>query len=286
MSKKQIKEKDIKIDETVMENKDNNIELDLSLDDHEEGRASDFQKEILKEEMDAFAPINNGEVNVSGVYAYDMGSYIEVKVFIRNGLNKTINMDKVPFIIVNSKNEVLAYQLFDMKGLGNIPPHSARPWKLNFDKKNLKVDKIPMDDWKIAFDNKLEAMSYADIEYENIPGSVDVDSKLTLDNFLKTLPRLEKGQVSFSKFSMGMKADGDFLVTLVVRNATDKVVNLNELPVTITDDKGNVVLSANFTVADFNVKPNKAQILNLSYKTETNLDEDIDLSNWNIEYKL
>lgn len=285
MAKKQVKEKDIKIQETITENKDKNIQLDLSLDDHEEGRVSDFQKEILKEEMEAFSPINDGEVNVSGVYAYDMGNYIEVKVFIRNGLNRTINMDKVPFMIINAKNEVLAYQIFDMKSLGNIPPHSARPWKLNFDKKNLKVDKIPMDDWKIAFDDKLKAVSYADIDYENIPENLDVDSKFTLDKFLKELPRIEKGQVSFSKFSMGMKADGEFLVTLVVRNATDKVVNLNELPVTITDTKGNVVLAANFTVSDFNVNPSKAQILNLSYKTETNLGEDLDLSDWNIEYK-
>lgn len=260
-------------------------ELKLSLTPQEEGTASDFQKEMLEDEMRSFVPVKEGNINVSGVYAYDMGKYVEVKVFIRNATNRTIRLDDIPFMILGEDGNVIAYQIFNLKAMGKLPPHSARPWKLNFDKKNITVEKIPHDGWKIGFDNRLKFVNYVPIEYEGLPEDLNDSDRVELENFLLRLPELEKGKFSISRFSMGAKKDGTLWITLVMRNADDKAIDMKNLPVTISDDKGNKVFSGNFDISGFSVSPKKARVLNLSYNTGTPIEQDIDLSNWSIDFK-
>lgn len=268
----------------VIKNDEDNKELNLSLTQEEEGTASDFQKEMLRDEMSSFLPVKEGNINVSGVYAYDMGEYTEVKVFIRNATNRTIRLDDVPFMILDSEGNVIAYQAFNLKGMGNIPQQSARPWKLNFDQKNI-IKKIPHDGWKIGFDNRLKFVNYVPVEFENLPEDLDDSDRVQLENFLVKLPELEKGQFSISRFNMGAKTDGTLWITLVVRNADDKAVNINKLPVTISDNNGNEVFSGNFDISGFSVNPKKARVLNLSYNTGTAIEQDVELSNWSIDFK-
>ena len=118
----------------------------LSLLDEEENVVSDVQKEIYMDEIRDLPPIKKGELNVSGVYAYDLGDKVEVKVYIRNGLSTNLNLQKIPFLIVNSKGETLASQTFNLASLGKLPPRSARPVKLYFEKKNLKVTSGRLED--------------------------------------------------------------------------------------------------------------------------------------------
>ncbi len=60
---------------------------------------SKVQKEILEEELDELVPIKEGQVNVAGVYAYDLGDKYEVKAYLRNGMKNEINFEKIPFKI-------------------------------------------------------------------------------------------------------------------------------------------------------------------------------------------
>jgi SLAP domain-containing protein len=252
--------------------------LKLSLNDREELIASEVQKKNLTEELESFPPINKGDVNVSGVYEFDMGDYIEVKVFIRNGLDRPINFETVPFMLTNSKDELLAYQVFDLKELGIIPPRSARPYKLNFDKKNLKVDKISPDDWKIGFDTRLQAKSYADIEFEGIPDGMSEENRFVLDTFLKGLPRIERGQISFSKFNLALTPEGEFDISIVIRNGADKGINIERIPVKLKDDNDNTVFAAEFTLKDFTISSNKARLVNLKAQSNITSTGTVDLN--------
>lgn len=243
--------------------------LKLSLNEREELIASDVQKKSLMEELESFPPVDEGDVNVAGIYTFDMGDYIEAKVFIRNGMNNPINFETVPFIITNSKDEVLAYQIFNLKELGTIPPKSARPYKLNFDKKNLKVDKIPADDWKIGFDSRIKAVNYADIEFEGLPESMSEENKYVLNSFLNNLPRVEKGQISFSKFNLALTPEGEFDITIVIRNGMNEDINIEKIPVKLKDENDNTVFAAEFSIQDLIVKSCKAKLINL--KAQSNL---------------
>jgi len=258
----------------------------LSLLDHDENVMSDVQKEILEDEISELEPIKADQINVSGIYTYDLGDKIEVKVYIRNGLSKNVNLEYVPFVILNSKEETLAYQIFNLQSLGEIPPLSARPVKLYFEKKNVYVDSIPMDDWHVAFDTKVSVKRRVRVEYENLPKDVEVDEKVVFDNFLKELPDLNEGEFSVSTFSVGVQKNGNILVTLVMRNGTNKPIQLDKIPMTVKDANGTVVKSNLFELSKFSVSPFRARICNFAFPTGLTLEDNVALENWSVEFKL
>lgn len=116
-------------------NREEALDIKLSLLEKDQDVMSKVQKEILEEELDELVPIKEGEINVAGIYAYDLGDKYEVKAYLRNGIEKQINFEEIPFKIINSKGELLASQTFDLKSMGNIPSYCARPCVLYFDKK-------------------------------------------------------------------------------------------------------------------------------------------------------
>lgn len=258
----------------------------LSLLEHDENVMSDVQKEILEEEIAELPQIVEGQLNVAGVYVYDLGEKLEVKAYIRNGLSEKVILRKVPFYILNSKDEILAQQMFNLESLGEIPPHSARPIKLYFEKQNVKVDTIPMDDWKVQFDSRLKASKTVKTQYEDLPEDIDIEDKLVFDNFLNELPELNEGEVSVSTFSVGIQKGGNILVTLVVRNGNNQSINMEKIPVTLKDGNGTVVKSELFELKNFTVNALKARVCNLVFPTGVNVEEDVALKDWSVSFRL
>lgn len=266
-------------------NEKDSLKIELSLNQNTIDRISDVQKNYLEEEMNEVIPeIENGQVNITGVYIFDEGDKFEAKIYIVNGLSKSINLDKVPLCIVNSKGEQLGYEIFDLNGMGDIPPCSARPWKIYFDKKNVVVDEIQQDDWKIVFDSKIKAVSYANIELEAIPESLDVKEIATFKEFMATLPKLEQGQVSISVFTITQYQNDDLLITLIARNGVNKSIKLEKLPITIETSDGRIVVKGSFDLENFEINAGKARILSLIFKKELLLEEEFDLSSCKVMF--
>lgn len=257
----------------------NAIDVKLSLKPDMEVVMSEVQKEYLKDEMsDTIPQIKRGEVNVSGVYAYKDGDELEVKFYIVNGLDQELNLEKVPFKIVTSSGEEIAYQVFNLKDMGNIPPCSARPWKIYFNKGNVFVDEIKHDDWKLVFDENIRAVTYVDVEVENFPEDMTEKDKNAFNEFLKNIPKIEKGQFTINVFTMLQYKNGDILLTLVFRNGADKEVELQKLPLTLKDENEDTVFSAEYALDDFKVSPQKAKILSVIVKKDIIIKEEVDLS--------
>jgi SLAP domain-containing protein len=258
----------------------------LSLLDEEENVVSDVQKEIFEDEIKELPPIKEGQLNVSGIYVYDLEDKLEVKIYIRNGLSYDLNLQKIPLMITNSKGDILAAQEFNLACIGDIPPHSARPVKLYFNKENVKVDKIPQDDWKVVLNGKFNVAAKVRPIYEGLPEGISVNDKLVYDKFLAELPEMEEGQFDISTFSIGIQTNGNILVTAVMRNATNKPITINKLPMTVLDDKKRPVKSENFILKDFTVNSRKAKICNFAFPTNVHPEQDQPLNGWSVAYKL
>lgn len=257
----------------------NAIDIKLSLTPEMEVVMSEVQKEYLEEEMSESIPeIERGQVNVSGVYAYKDGDKWEVKFYIVNGLNQELNFEKVPFKMITSSGEEIAYQVFNLKDMGNIPPYSARPGKVYFNKGNVFVDEIKHDDWALVFDANIKAVTYADIEFENFPEEMAEKDKNAFNEFLKKIPKVKKGRLTADIFTMLQYKNGDMLLTLVFRNGSDKEVGIEKLPLTLKDENGDIVFSAAYTLENFKVSPQRAKILSVVVKKDILLKEEVDLT--------
>lgn len=271
-----------KAEHSIKHNRRKTVSLKLSLTEREESITSNVQRENLEDELNSFSQVYEGDINIAGVYAFDMGKSWEVKAFLRNGTKGPINFDKVALAIINSKKEVLASQVFNMLEAGVLPPYSARPFKLNFSKENVYVKNIPMDDWKIVFDKGVGTVTYENFEFEGLPDTISEENRLILESFLRRLPRIEKDRFDFSKFSIGINENGEIITSIIVRNGFDKPLTITKIPITIVNEEGKKVFSATFEVQDFKVNTKKARLLNLVCKTDMRLTNDMDLSNWEV----
>jgi SLAP domain-containing protein len=147
---------------------------------------------------------------------------------------------------------------------------------IDFYRKNGKV--IVLDDWKIGFDTRLQAKSYADIEFEGIPDGISEENRFVLDTFLKGLPRIERGQISFSKFNLALTPEGEFDISIVIRNGADKGINIERIPVKLKDDNDNTVFAAEFQLKDLTVSSNKARLVNLKALSNLTSTGTVDLN--------
>lgn len=258
----------------------------LSLLDKDENVVSDVQKEIFEEEIKELPPIEEGQLNISGIYVYDLGKKFETKVYIRNGLSENLNLGNIPLLIINSKGETLARQIFNLNSLGTLPPHSARPLKLYFNKENVNVESIPADDWSIVLDGNFNVTTTVNPIYESLPEGIDVEDKLVFDKFLEELPELKEGEFSISTFSVGVQKDGNILVTSVMRNATNRPMSIDKVPVTVLDAEKRIVKSNLFKLEDFVVNPDRARICNFAFPTNVRPEEDVALQDWTVVYQL
>lgn len=258
----------------------------LSLLDKDNNVISDVQKEILEDEINELPPIEEGQLNISGIYVYDLGEKLETKVYIRNGLSEDLNLKYIPLLIINSKGETLASQVFNLESLGTLPPHSARPLKLYFEKQNVKVDNIDLNDWKIVLDGKFDITTKVRTVYEHLPEEIDVEDKLVFDKFLDELPELNEGEFSISTFSIGIQTNGNILVTSVMRNATNEPVSIDKVPITVLDAEGRIVKSNLFKLDKFVISSDRARICNFAFPTNVHPEQDVALDDWSVTYQL
>ncbi|MGV8982947.1 SLAP domain-containing protein [Clostridium sp.] len=275
----------MKENDTVIISKKEAVNIELHLNEYDKGVMSDFQKEFLNEELAQLPPLEEGQVSINGIYTFDMGDKIEVSVYLRNGLTNQINFDKVPLLIVNKNGDILAKQIMYMQEFGMLPPLTARPYKVYFDKANVFVDTIPMDDWKIQFENSVSAISTVKIEFEDMPENMDHDLKNSFIKFLNKLPLIKAGDVNVEVFKTEKRMDNSISIVVLIRNGCDKVINLEKLPILVEDLQGEVVAKGIFETQNVNVNPHKAKIYELVITEESIVNKDYDINNCKVHFK-
>ncbi|MCB2289506.1 SLAP domain-containing protein [Clostridium sp. CS001] len=260
-------------------------DIKLHLNEYDKGVMSDFQKEFLEEELAELPTIENGQVSISGTYIFHMVDKIEVSVYLRNGLSTQINFDKVPLVIVNKNGDVLAKQIMDMGDFGILPPFSARPYKVYFDKANLLVDTISNDDFQIQFESSISAINTVKVELEDIPENMDYDLKSSFTNFLAKLPLIKAGDVNIEVFKTLRGMDNSISIVFMIRNGCDKVIKLERLPIMIKDEQEEVVAKGMFDIENVSVNPHKAKVYDFTITEDYIVNKDFDISTCKVYFK-
>ncbi|WP_048341055.1 SLAP domain-containing protein [Clostridium sp. K25] len=262
-----------------------NIKLKLSFKQEDEQVLSKVQKEIIKEDLERFTDIKENDINISTSYVFDTGDTLEASIFFRNGLNTHINFDIVPLKLIDGNENVIATQVFKLSDVGDIPPFSVRPYKIYFNKEHIKTGNSITQDWKVIFDTNIKAVNTVKVEYEDMPEDLSEDERRFFQNYLSSLPILEKGQVDLKCYDIRIKENNMIKVTILIRNGADKAVKLKELPITIYDKDKNVIYSSVFAFEDLNVNGLKAKLCNFIVDcSKINLSE-FNLENLSAEFK-
>ncbi|MGH4120709.1 SLAP domain-containing protein [Clostridium sp.] len=275
----------MKKDENVKTLKKEAANIELHLNEYDKNTMSDFQKEFLNDELTELPNLQDGQVSINGVYTFDMGDKIEVSVYLRNGLSKQINFHLVPLVIVNKNGEVLAKQTIDMSDFAILPPLSARPYKVYFDKANLLVSEIPMDDWEIQFEHSITAINTVNVEFEDMQENMDPDLKNSLIKFLIELPLVKSGDVNIEVFRTIKRTDNSIFMTFIIRNGCNKTVKLEKLPILIYDEHGQMVAKGIFEFENISVSAHKAKAYDFTITENYIQNKDFDINTCKVFFK-
>lgn len=258
------------------------VELKLSIHQDEIYKRSRMENELLKDEIAGLPEIKEGQVLIDAVYTVKWEDYLEVGVYFRNATAYNTAFSHTLLTLISPKGEVYKTQVFDLKELGDMPPYSVRPWRVNF------IKDRPIDDnlstgWKICF-TEGSIQPYAKVIEDQKPDPLNQGQLLQLNAFIKNLQPVNKDEISVDIFSVEKKETREVLVNLVIRHGYQKPRLLNRFPICLFDAKKDCVAKAIFEIEPFALEPKMFFMRTFTFGSNTILNENMDLSNYGIAF--
>lgn len=253
------------------------VETALSFHPEKEPASEDrYYYQFLHNELE---PLKANQISISGIELKADGSEWQVAAFIRNSLSKPIRFEKTPLMLIGPNEEVLARTEYPMNLLGEIPAKSSRPWVFVFKKDDRYTDEMPQEGWRLAFEISTKNEHRLDLDPSWEKSLPDAD-KEKLKKFVKDTPPPQPGEINFMGLDANTASDGSIQVSILIRNGSDKNINLEKLPLFLEDADGDIVAKGGFTLDNLEVKAHTSKPWTFIYPPSLILKENYDLSKW------
>jgi len=265
-----------------VESTDNNQDVVTKLSYHPDWEVPQEQKYIFNFLANELEPLKPNQLSLSSIsIEEDMRSKKwQVRAFFRSSLPQAIELGEIELFIMDKNDELVASKKFDFAALGTIPAESARPWVFEFEKSTIKVDEIPEDGWKIAFN--LVSLRGHQLELDpSWEKQLPEAQKEELAKIVKTLPKLGETEVNFTGLQAKLADNGNFNVSIFIRNGHSKAINLEQLPLEIIDATGKQIAKGSFKMDPIlTVQPNSTKPWTFIFPAELVDAKNADLSRW------
>jgi accessory Sec system S-layer assembly protein len=256
------------------EQSESEVKTDLSL--HPLMPVSVEQKYYYQFLNNELPPLKPNQISLSGIeLKKEDGRYV-VTAFVRNSLQKAIHFEKTTLLLIGPNGEILGRKMFDLSELGELPPRSSRPWRFVFNESDMVAREVPTTGWKLAFE--LRKPHSLDLE-ESWEKSLAETDKQKLEQLVRTLKPPKPGEVNFMGLQAALNEEGNLVVTMLIRNGSDKNIRLEQLPLIVEDASKEVVARGGFTL-NLEVKANTSKPWTFIFPKSLLLKENIDLSQW------
>lgn len=242
---------------------------------------------ISKEDLYSFQflnqecpPLKQNQLSLSGISVMPENEGVRVTAFVRNSLAKAIKLEETTLVLLGLKDETLGRKAFQLSELGEIPAKSSRPWHFLFTKKDLFTEDIPVEGWKIAFQLKPSSRKHSLELADSWQQSLASEDKTKLQEMVDNLTPPKPGEVNFLGLQSKFNAEGDFHVTMLIRNGSEKNINLEQMPLVVEDATGDVIAKGGFKLEDFQVNANTSKPWTFIFPKSLILKAEPDLSRW------
>lgn len=243
------------------------------------------QEYVLKFLSNDLQPLKPNQLSLAGIGIEEelsTGNW-HVQAFLRSSLDREIKLGKVELLLLDSDQQPVAAQEFDLAQLGSLPPQSDRPWIFTFDKKNINIEDPTTLEWSLAFNVQSLAPHSLDLE-ESWEQSLTPEQKKALENAVKNLPALKPREVNIIGFQSKFTETGDLAVSIFIRNGHTQHINLEQIPLEILDAKGQLVTKGSFKLDGFTVKANTSRPWTFIFPKNLIQIENPDLSRWTARF--
>ena len=225
-------------------------------------------------------PVQEGQVTINNTGVSPSDGALLVSFFISNGLNQKVKFESVPLVLIDSEKQVLARQLFDGDTIGEIAGGTAKACVVRFDESNVYDQDIP-EECQVCFDVPSEHSENTRIRYQAMPDNLTESQEQELERVLAELSPMEPGEVNISPLQAQITSENDLMTTVIIRNATDKALNLEQISLAAFDAHRNEIARGQFDITELTIEPYKAILWTFDFGF-VGQDKDFDLSSWSI----
>lgn len=243
------------------------------------------EEDLLEQEEDnsvdqsyELPSVNENQVSISATSVSPADGALIVGFFVSNGLSQKVKFDTVPLVLIDSEKRVLARQSFDGDRIGEIAGGSAKACVVRFEQSNIYIKDVPTD-CQVCFDVPDKQPEPIQIHYQALSGTISEEERQKLERMLAELPPMKAGEVNFSPLHAQITSQSDLLTTVIIRNATDKVINLEQIPLAVFDAQQVELARAQFDITNLTIEPFKAIIWAFNFGPISQ-DQAPDLSSW------
>jgi len=249
---------------------------------HEEWQPSTQEKYVLQFHHQQLPSLKPNQISISGIRLMRFEEDVLVEAFIRNTLSKSVRFDMVDLVLLDEAGQPIAKGSFDLSEMGEIPALTCIPWRFFFDEGELLTDTIPEQGWKIAFELKSQAKVHRLDLAPNWKQQLSQPQIEHLEKIVAGLPKLKKDEVNFMGLEAVLKEDASLAVTVLIRNGSEKKVNIGQLPLIVEDADGDQVCQGGFTLNDFEVQPNTTKPWTFIFPEALVQKKSPNLSSWKV----
>ncbi|MFC0414244.1 accessory Sec system S-layer assembly protein [Cytobacillus solani] len=269
-----------------------NKSLDIRATDNEEGIKTELsyhpewdlsvqEKYVFQYNHQKLPTLQPNQIAINGINLYEYDGGFVITAFLRSSLPKPVSFEVIDLVIVNGDNERLARKSFEMDLFGELPPNSCRPWRFLFENDNKLVDEIPKNNWKVVFELKQKAPDVLPLDLEDSwKEAFSDEQKQHLEDIVKNLPPLREGEVNFMGLEAKMIEGRGLAATLLIRNASNRSITIENLPLVFEDASGEAVAQAGFQLNNLEIKSQTCKPWTFVFPESAITKENLDLSKW------
>ncbi|MBE4907089.1 accessory Sec system S-layer assembly protein [Bacillus luteolus] len=258
-------------------------QVKTTLSFHPEWDLPASEKYVYQFKHQKLEPLQPNQISVSGINLIEYDEGFVVTAFLRNTLPKGIEFETIDLLVIDNEGNALARKTFEMDLLGEIPSMGCRPWRFLFQNENKLIDgPLPQDgDWNLAFELKQSAPMKLTLDLEESwKNSLAEDKVQQLREMVEKLPALKPGEVNFMGIQATKNESGELLTTILIRNASNQNINLEQVPLVIEDATNSVVAKGLFKLENFEVKANTCKPWTFIFPASLQTEDEMDLSRW------
>ncbi|OZI10401.1 accessory Sec system S-layer assembly protein [Bacillaceae bacterium SAS-127] len=259
-------------------------EVETLLSIHPAATISNEQMYVLRFLNNELPLLKANQLSLSGIEWAEQPEGLAVSAFVRNSVDKELQLGEVRLLLLNEQQQVKAKHLFNMKEIGSLPARSSRPWTFMFPIETIasSID-LAKENWTLAFDltSTKHELDLAPAWEEALPEA----QKEQLRKVVAELGDPGKDELNFTGLQAKFTADGQFHVTLLMRNGYEKNLKIEQLPLQVLDHQKDVIAEGQFTFEDFEIKANTTKPWTVIFHKELVTKEQPDLTTWSVRVK-
>ncbi|MGG3855729.1 accessory Sec system S-layer assembly protein [Caldifermentibacillus hisashii] len=262
------------------EEQNSNRDIHTKIFYHPSWNIGSEQRYVLNFLNNDLPPLKPYQLSLSGIELTKIPNALIVTAFIRNSLPKAINLQELPLILLDENQEIIAQHVFDGNQLGEIPAESSMPWNFTFPKETIKKDAFSTENWTLAF-NLAYTKHYLDLD-ESWEKALPQEEIERLQKIVEQLPKLKENELNLTGLQANIADNGDLHITVLIRNGSDKNMNLEKIPLRVVDATGDIIAEGGFSLNNFTVKANTTKPWTFIFPDSLIKKENIDLSRWSV----